>query len=86
MRIVKTAGALLAPSTVSAFAFKHADGLGAERVKYATDDVELGVAVHLSGLFGEFFAPEVHVSPLRERSNKYQTAQTFPGRFARNSL
>ena len=83
MGIVKTAGASLAPSTASAFAFKHADGLAAERVKYATDDVQRGVALHAPYVFPGFLAcelfggEEVHFSPLLERCNKYQTAQMF---------
>jgi len=75
--------ALLAPSTTSAFAFKHADGFASERVKYATDEIGLCVA-HLAptilpGLFAcEFFAAEeVHFPPLHERDNKCQTAQMF---------
>jgi hypothetical protein len=74
-------GALFAPDTVSALAFKHADRFAGEGVEYATDEIELGVTLHapgvFSGLFGEFFGAEFHVSPQRERGNKYQTAQTF---------
>jgi len=77
---------VFAPGTVSALAFKHADRFAGEGVEYATDEIELGVTLHapavFSGLFGKFFAAEVHVSPLHERGNKYQTAQTFPGRGA----
>ena len=76
-------GALLAPSTASAFAFKHADGLAAERVKYATDEIEVSVALLAPAIFPGFFAckffaaEEVHFSPLHERGNKYQKAQIF---------
>jgi len=81
--IFKTAGYLLTPSTASAFAFKHADGLAAERVKYATDEIELSVALLAPAIFPGFFAckffaaEEVHFSPLHERGNKYQKAQIF---------
>ena len=73
---------LLAPGTVSALAFKHADRFAGKGVEYATDEIELGVTLHapavFSGLFGKFFAAEIHVSPLHERGNKHQTTQTFP--------
>jgi hypothetical protein len=66
--------------------FQTYGSLCGERVEYATDEIELVVTLHapgvFSGLFGKFFAAEVHVSPLHERGNKYQTAQTFPGRGA----
>ena len=71
-------GNLFAPGTASALAFEHADCLAAERVKYATDDVELGVALRapsaFSGLFAcEFFATEeIHFRPLHEQGNKCQ--------------
>ena len=72
---------LFAPGTVSALAFKHADRFAGEGVEYATDEIELGVTLHapavFSGLFGKFFAAEVHVSPLHERGNEDQTAQMF---------
>ena len=63
---------LLAPGTASAFAFKHADGFAGEWVEYATDEVELGVALRAPGVFSglfscEFFAAEeIHFSPLHE--------------------
>jgi hypothetical protein len=74
---------LFAPGTVSALAFKHADRFAGDGVEYATDEIELGVALHASaiflGLFAcEFFAAEeVHFSPLHERGTKPQTAHMF---------
>ena len=64
---------LFAPGTASALAFKHADCLAGEWVEYATDDVELGVALRApsacSGHFScEFFATEeIHFTPLHEQ-------------------
>ena len=76
---------LFAPGTASALAFKHADCLAGEWVEYATDDVELGVALRAPSAFSghfscEFFATEeIHFTPLHEQGNKCQTALPSPG-------
>jgi len=83
---------LFAPGTVSALAFKHADRFAGDWVEYATDEIELGIALHASAIFPglfacEFFAAEeVHFSPLHERVTKRQTAHMFRYRDADTSI
>ena len=74
---------LFAPGTVSALAFIHADRFAGDRVEYATDEIELVVALHASAIFAGLFAcelfaaEELHFSPLHERVTKPQTAHVF---------